>query len=173
MSAEIIDLATRHRTPDADEPPRHRPTGLTTTAKNQRLRSERREVWRKADATTHYWHTLLCFTDAVSRAKNHDVKEARTYTETSHEGRWAIVNGYRDALGRQLLTPAPDMGTVNWKRRQSGDHLDVDKADIAKAIAEDIAFLDAHPSRANRLRERVSGVSDMRDEDGEEGGAAS
>jgi hypothetical protein len=177
MSAEIIDLATRHRTPGADEPSRHRPTGLTTTAKNQRLRSERWEVWRKADATTRYWHTLLHFTDAVSCAKNHDVKEARTYTETSHEGRWAIVNGYRDALGRQLLTPAHDMATVNWKRRHlSKDYVGTDKDAIAKAIAEDIAFLDAHQtstSRANKLRKRVSGVSDMRDEDGEEEGAAS
>jgi hypothetical protein len=72
------------------------------------------------------------------------------------------------------------MGAVNWKRRQSGKervcYLDVDKADIAKAIAEDITFLDAHQtstSRANKLRKRVSGVSVLRDEDGEEGGAAS
>jgi hypothetical protein len=66
------------------------------------------------------------------------------------------------------------MATVNWKRRHlSKDYVGTDKDAIAKAIAEDIAFLDAHPSRANRLRKRVSGVSDMRDEDGEEGGAAS
>jgi hypothetical protein len=123
--------------PGADEPPRHRPIGLTTTAKNQRLRSERWEVWRKADATTRYWHTLLHFTDAVSCAKNHDVMEARTYTETSHEGRWAIVNGYRDALGRQLLTPAHDMAMVNWKRRHlSKDYVGADKDAIAKAIAK-------------------------------------
>jgi hypothetical protein len=175
MCAEIIDLATRHRTPGADEPPRHQPTGLTTTAKNQRLRSERWEMWRKAAAATRYWHTLLRFTDAVFIAKMHYVNEVRAHAETSHQARWAIVNGYRDALGRQLLTPAPDMAIVNWKRRHlSKPYVGADKDAIAKAIAEDIAFLDAHQtgtSRANKLRKRVSGVSvlrDTRDEDGEE-----
>jgi hypothetical protein len=100
------------------------------------------------------------------------VNEVRAYAETSHQARWAIVNGYRDALGRQLLTPAPDMAIVNWKRRHlSKPYVGADKGAIAKAIAEDIAFLDAHQtgtSRANKLRKRVSGVSVLRDEDGEE-----
>jgi len=69
MSAEIIDFTTRHRTPGADDAPR-RPA-LTTTAKNKRLRSARREAWRKADALTNYWRTLLKFTDAVWNAKRH------------------------------------------------------------------------------------------------------
>jgi hypothetical protein len=150
MSAEIIDLTTRHRTPGADDAPR-RPAGLTPTAKNGRLRSARRDAWRKADATTNYWRALLDFTDAVSRAKDHDVKEARAHTETSHEGRWSILDSFRAALGRQLLTPAPDMATVNWKRHQlSKTYIGTKKELVEKAIADDITFLAAHPTRQNK-----------------------
>jgi hypothetical protein len=142
MSAEIIDFTTRHRTPGADDALRQ-PAGLTMTAKNGRLRSARRDAWRKADATTNYWRALLDFTDAVSRAKDHNVKEAHTHTATSHEG--------RRALGRQLLTPAPDVATVNWKRHQlSKTYIGTKKELVEKAIADDITFLAAHPTRQNK-----------------------
>jgi hypothetical protein len=154
MSAEIIDFTTRHRTPGADDAP-GRPVGLTTTAKNRRLRSARRDAWRKADATTNYWRALLDFTDAVSRAKDHDVKEAHAHAETSHEGRWSILDSWREALGRQLLTPAPDVSTVNWKRHQlSKTCIGTKKELVEKAIADDIIFFAAHPTRQNKGRVR-------------------
>lgn len=154
MSAEIIDFTTRHRTPSADDAPR-RPVGLTTTAKNRRLRSARRDAWRKAEATTNYWRALLDFADAVSRAKDHDVKEAHAHTETSHEGRWSILDSWRAALGRQLLTPAPDVATVNWKRHQlSKTYIGTKKELVEKAIADDIIFFAAHPTRQSKGRVR-------------------
>ena len=69
MTAEIIDFTTRRRTPDTDDAPRKTVGTLTTTAKDERLRSARREAWQKADALRNYWHQLLNFTDAVSRTR--------------------------------------------------------------------------------------------------------
>ena len=69
MSAELIDFTTRLRTLGVDEPPRPRPTGLTTTAKNQRLRRERCEAWRKAEATTEYWDALPLHTRSDARER--------------------------------------------------------------------------------------------------------
>jgi hypothetical protein len=156
MSAEIIDFTTRRRTPGTDDAARKTVGTLTTTAKNERLRSARHEAWRKADALTNYWSELLKFTDAVSRARSHGLKEARAHTEISHEARWSILGSYREALGKHLLTPAPAVASVNWKRQQlSKPYIGVEKELVEKAIADDIAFLDAHPTRnfrANKLR---------------------
>jgi len=160
MSAEIIDFTSRHRTPDADDAPRKAAGTLTTTAKNEHLRSARREAWRKADAIANYWRALLDFTDAVSRAKNHDLKEARAHTKTSYEARWSILDSYREALGKHLLTPAPDVVSVNWKRRQlSKTYIGVEKELVEKAIADDIAFLDAHPTRNSHANKQRGGES--------------
>jgi hypothetical protein len=129
------------------------PPPKTTTAKNARLRAARWEVWRRADAITSYWHELLRFHGAVERAKRHGLKEARAHVEISEEARWPILDSYRDALNKQLLTPAPDVASVNWKRRELKSY-GVKKELVEKAIANDIAFLDAHPtrnSRANKL----------------------
>jgi hypothetical protein len=162
MTADIIDFTTHHpksrpatlvtfedlcitKTPGTDDEP-HKP--LTTTAKNARLRSARWEVWRRADTLVNYWHALLKFTDAVSRAKRQGLEEALSHVETSGAERWQILDSYRDALGKHLLTPAPDVASVNWKRqRLSKSYNGVKKELVEKAIAEDIAFLNAHPAR--------------------------
>jgi hypothetical protein len=81
MPAEIIDFTTRHRTPGAVDKKRRSGGALSPIAKNERLRSARRDAWRKADALTNYWLALLRFTDAVSIAKMHGVKETRTHRD--------------------------------------------------------------------------------------------
>jgi hypothetical protein len=129
------------------------PPPTTTTGKNARLRAARWEVWRRADAITSYWHELLRFIGAVERARRQGFKEARAHVGISEEERWPILDSYRDALNKQLLTPAPDVASVNWKRRELKSY-GVKKELVEKAIANDIAFLDAHPtrnSRANKL----------------------
>jgi hypothetical protein len=67
---------------------------------------------------------------------------------------WDILESYREALGKQLLAPAPDMASVEWKRRQLKEMplLNVTRQRVEKAIADDIAFLDAHPTRKARTR---------------------
>ena len=61
------------------------------------------------------------------------------------------LDKWREALVKQLLTAAPDIGAVNWKRAQLAgrgfDYLPVKAPRIEQAIADDVAFLTAHPTR--------------------------
>ena len=83
------------------------PPPATTTAKNARLRSARWEVWRRADAVMDYWHALLNFRGAVLHAKRHGLKEARAHIEISEEGRWSILESYREAWASFFSLPRP------------------------------------------------------------------
>ena len=75
--------------------------------------------------------------------------------------RGAILDNWRDAIGRELLTPAYSMTTIQWKRRHSDQVpfiVGVDEDDVAKAIAEDVEWLNNHEtgtSRANKLRKQA------------------
>jgi hypothetical protein len=56
-------------------------------------------------------------------------------------------------MGKHLLTPAPDVASVNWKRHKlRRSYVGVKKELVEKAIAVDIAFLDAHPARNSRAK---------------------
>jgi hypothetical protein len=59
---------------------------------------------------------------------------------------------------RQVLTPAPDANSVKWKQAvlDSGDlaHTGVKAEQIERAIADDLAFLAAHPVRQSNRRPR-------------------
>jgi len=152
MSAEIIELKTGYRRPSAAGEATGRT--LTTTGKNQRLRQERRETWRRADAVTYFWRAYLDFTDQLSRARDAGVKEAHQHPKLSHEDRWEILDRYREALGKQLLTPAPDIATVNWKRHQlSKTFIGTNREWVENVIKNDIAFLAAHPTRKSNRGE--------------------
>ena len=128
----------------------------STTAKNARLRSARREAWRKADAATDFWDAYLRFTDQVARARAVGVQEAHRHPELDCKAQWKILDRYREALGKQLLTPAPDIATVNWKRHKLSEAcIGVKKEHLKKSIADDVAFLEAHPTRNSRARPAV------------------
>jgi hypothetical protein len=64
------------------------------------------------------------------------------------------VDKWREAVAKKLLTPAPDLDAITWKRAKlkSSDfpHLPVKKERVERAIADDVAFLEAHPTRAKR-----------------------
>jgi hypothetical protein len=61
---------------------------------------------------------------------------------------------------KQLLTPAPDIGAVTWKRAQlraeNYRYSDVKPERIERAIADDVAFLAAHPTRRSVAASRQS-----------------
>jgi hypothetical protein len=158
VSAEIIDFRTAHRAPVATATEaRTRPQGeSTTTAKNLRLRQERFEVWRRIDASVNYWHARLKFEDAILRAARLGLREADSHRDVTDQTRWATLENYRAALCKQLLTPAPDVSSVNWKRTHlKTPCLDLKKDRIEKAIADDLAFLTAHPTRRPRKVEQA------------------
>lgn len=163
MTADIIEFGSYQQAPtvrprrvvsEADDT-RETAEPLTTTAKNTRMRSARYEVWQKANALTSYWRALLDLESAVRIAKMHGLKEARAQIETGPEARYSMLASYREALGKQLLTPAHDVASVNWKRRKLSKltYIDVKKEVVEKSIADDIAFLDAHPTRNLKLEQ--------------------
>jgi hypothetical protein len=96
-----------------------------------------------------------------------------------------MVANWRQAIAQQLLTPAPDTKAVAWKRAAlaAGDHeyTDVGTERIERVIADDVAFLAAHPFRCDNseamthrrkfkeaMRQRIRDVAASRDLSGEE-----
>jgi hypothetical protein len=164
MTAEIIEFSARHRMPTATTRVRPRIANvalskldatLTHTATNSRLRAERREAWRESDARIEYWRTLLHFTDAVHIGQRYDMAEAIAHpNDDSYDRRRSILESYRKAIRDQLLTPAPDMMSVDWKcRKLRRSILTVRKELVDEVIADDIAFLKSDPTRKSRVND--------------------
>ena len=80
---------------------------------------------------------------------------------------WRLVELWRAALVKQLLTPAPDLGAVTWKRTQLADeqykHVGVKRERIELAIAADAEWLAAHPTKRSIAASRQSSTPE-RDE---------
>ena len=68
--------------------------------------------------------------------------------------RLTLIRMWREAVVKQLLTPAPDLGAVTWKRAQlagrSFSHFPIKAPRVEQAIADDVAFLAAHPTRTKK-----------------------
>jgi hypothetical protein len=126
---------------------------LSETYKNKRLRDRRLTSWRRADALVNYWRARLGMEGAISRAQSHGLPEGDAHPPYNPDDRWTILGKWRIALMQQLLTPAPDKAAVIWKKAKLAagqhEHTDVKASRIERAIAEDEAFLAAHPARRN------------------------
>jgi len=158
MSAQIIQFGKQAITPrrvavpdptgDEAEPVAER--AITATAKNSRLRNELKEAWRKAAAVTNYWRAMLDLHHAVEMAAREGLREACLQKgDFDEKGRWYFVDSYREAVRKQIFTPAPDLAAVNWKRA----HLDraiyagAKMERMEQIIANDLVFIKAHPTR--------------------------
>jgi hypothetical protein len=136
---------------------RSRPGSLSTTGKNGRLRKERHDDWRMAEAATRYWRLRIDFQSAVSWAQRMEIPEGRFHpSDPDEHDRMSMVGRWRAALGKQLLTPAWDTASVKWKQnalaRGEYRHTGVKPELIERAIGADLAFLAAHPVRQSRRR---------------------
>jgi len=124
---------------------------ISTTCKNQRLRQQRHVNWRKADAIREYWHASLRMGTAISRVQKHNMPEGDLHPQYNPQEHWTILAKYRAAIMQQLLTPASTVAEVTWKRAafKAGQHrhTDVKPERIERAIADDVEFLRAHPTR--------------------------
>jgi hypothetical protein len=132
---------------------------LSTTAKNGRLRKERSEAWARAEATTRYWRVRLDFDSAVGDAQSNDVPEGRLHPAVNRDDWMPMVDRYRKALVEQLVTPAWNVASVTWKRSVLarndyviGRYVKAER--VERAIADDEAFLAAHPVRQSIRRKR-------------------
>jgi len=79
---------------------------LSVTAGNGRLRMERRDAFRTAEAATRYWRLRIDFEDAVSLAQRMEIPEGDCNPVVDPDHRRHLVDRYRKALVGQLLTPA-------------------------------------------------------------------
>ncbi|WP_291568589.1 hypothetical protein, partial [Bradyrhizobium sp.] len=129
------------------------PEKFTETCKNSRLRLSRRDTWWDADNLTDYWKARMRWHSALSIAQDRSIADANSYPKISGygEGWSAVVDSWRNALVQQMLTPAPDMGAINWKRAQlrSGEHrfTKVEPGRLQQAIDADVEWLKDHPAR--------------------------
>jgi hypothetical protein len=148
LAEEIIEATRPERTPA--------PPPTTATAENGRLRGERREVWRMAEAATRYWRLRLEFEEAVSWAQRIEIPEGSFHRAVDPDFRRPMVEKYRAALARQLLTPAWDVASVKWKQTALAagrhEHTSAKPERIERAIADDLVFLAAHPVRQSKRR---------------------
>jgi len=126
---------------------------LTATAANGRLRQERKEVWRMAEAATRYWRLRLEFERTVSWAQRLEILEGSFHPVVNPGDDMPMVKSWRAALVKQLLTPAWDTASVKWKQmalaRGQHRHTDAKPERIERAIADDLVFLAAHPIRGS------------------------
>jgi hypothetical protein len=129
---------------------------LSTTAENGRLREKRKQIWRMAEATTRYWKLRLDFDSAVEHAQRLEIPEGRYHPIADFKDRPSMVGQRRKALVKQLLTPAPDTASVKWKQvalaSRQFRHTGVKPERVERAIADDLAFLAAHPVRQSNRR---------------------
>ena len=135
------------------------PETLSETCKNSRLRLSRRDAWWEAAHLTDYCRARLDWHSSLSTAQSRNIADANSYPKADDTGDncWTLVALWRDALVKRMLTPAPDALAVAWKRAQlraeNYKYTDVKPERIERSIAEDVAFLAAHPTR--RLRPAV------------------
>jgi hypothetical protein len=127
---------------------------LSATAENFRLRIARRDAWWRAGRVTDYWRARMDWNHALSLAQSHGIGNANSYPSIENEDRLDLVDKWREAVVKQLLTPAPDGAAVTWKRAKLAGrgfrHLPTKPERIERVIADDVAFLEAHPTRAKR-----------------------
>jgi hypothetical protein len=146
----------RGRPVQAIEPALDKP--LSITAENGHIRKERYDVWRMAEAAVDYWRVRMKLHHALACAQNHDLPEGRLHPPINERDYIPIVEKWRMALVKQLLTPAPTAGAVSWKKaaliQEQFKYVGVKSERIERAIADDLAFLAAHPvRRSNRRRQ--------------------
>lgn len=109
---------------------------------NERLRKRRDRRWQAAEAKVE-----------VLRAKI----KIHFLTMIADANYSAMLKNFRKARMDLLLTPAPRMRSLLWKRRcvarlNEWDWVGVKPARVERALADDEAFLKAHPTRHCRHR---------------------
>lgn len=127
------------------------PPPATETAKNARIRIERRDAWWLACRETEYWHARLKWRNELACAQKYGIGDSGSFPPDKNESRFGAVDTWREAVAKRLLTPAPDGGAVAWKRAKIKSdefkRLPITLARAEQVLADDIAFLAAHPTR--------------------------
>lgn len=143
-----VDLEQETERPARDD------VELSTTCKNSRLRQARDKAWHRASRTTSYWRMRLDWHSELECAQKWGLADSGSFPPAADENRFSLVDAWREAVVKQLLTPAPNVAAVAWKRAKfSGRgfcHLPVKPERVERAITDDEAFLTAHPTRTKK-----------------------
>jgi hypothetical protein len=89
---------------------------LSTTCKNSRLRQARDKAWNRACRTTSYWRARLDWYSELEIAQKLGLADSSSFPPVADENRFSLVDTWRKAFVKQLLTPAPNVAAVAWKR---------------------------------------------------------
>lgn len=104
----------------------------------------RRKVWNKARARMDFLEASVEWRDAICIAQLYEIADAGHYDRMVTDPDRAFVrNLHRGAVLRLMMTPAPDMAAVKWKRSEfHRKFANVSESKMAKAIADDMAWLE-------------------------------
>jgi hypothetical protein len=136
---------------------RHEPA--TITAENFRLRKERYDGWRQADAVMDYWLAAMRMHTAISCMQK--LRRDRGRSVSIHRaGRAWNTRQYRLAWCKLMLTSAPNSCHVRWKRMQliakNYEYTGLSPERIEQAIDADVEWLNAHPVRGCKRKPSIS-----------------
>jgi hypothetical protein len=127
------------------------PPPATETAKNSRIRRARGDAWEAARRISEYWLARMKWQIALEIAQQYGIADSNSFPSAENDRHFCLADKWREAVAKQMLTPAPDLGAVTWKRAKlkSDDfpYLPIKKEQVERAIADDVAFLEAHPTR--------------------------
>jgi hypothetical protein len=89
--------------------------------------------------------------DELWTAQRYGIADSASFPSVENENRFGLVDTWREAVAKRLLTPAPTLADVAWKRAKIKSdefkQLPITLARAEQVIADDVAFLAAHPTR--------------------------
>ena len=139
---------------DARRPRRLQSEPATETSKNAKLRLQRREAWWKAERKVEYWKACMKMHHVISSVQRAGLPEGDNHQKAEHWHWHPIAANYRKAIADLFLTPAHRLSDITWKQKalaaEEHKYTDLSRERIEAAIARDIDFLAAHPTRRKR-----------------------
>jgi hypothetical protein len=139
----------------------HRQAKSSDTAENQRLRSQRYDVWRQADAVMDYWRAAMKMHTAISCMQNFGAVVDDRHPFVTPEDHGTLVAKWRLAWAKLMLTPAANSNHVRWKNMQliakNYEYTGLKPERIQQAIDADVEWLEAHPVRGCKRKPSNSG----------------
>jgi hypothetical protein len=115
--------------------------------------------------TTDYWRARMKWHSALSFAQHYGIGASTSFPLVDYPERYSFVDKWRAALVKQLLTPAPDVGALTWKRTQLAGgqyaHVGIKRERIEYAIATDAEWLAAHPTKRSIAASRQSSTPEQ------------